>query len=103
MSHYVPLRKRTHLHLEKIIQETGVTPAINQVELHPYFPQAKQRAWDKVHGIVTQAWSPARAGEPACSGPDDQGRCRSSRQDDPASDFALACSTRRDSAAESNV
>ena len=44
--------------MEKIIQETGVTPAINQVELHPYFPQAKQRAWDKVHGIVTQAWSP---------------------------------------------
>jgi diketogulonate reductase-like aldo/keto reductase len=46
------------VHLEKINQETGVTPAINQVELHPYFPQAEQRAWDKVHGIVTQAWSP---------------------------------------------
>jgi diketogulonate reductase-like aldo/keto reductase len=46
------------VHLEKIIQETGVTPAINQVELHPYFPQAEQRAWDKEHGIVTQAWSP---------------------------------------------
>ena len=28
------------------------------MELHPYFPQAEQRAWDKAHGIVTQAWSP---------------------------------------------
>ena len=46
------------VHMEKIIHETGVTPAINQVELHPYFPQAEQRAWDKAHGIVTQAWSP---------------------------------------------
>jgi diketogulonate reductase-like aldo/keto reductase len=46
------------VHLEKIIQETGMTPAINQVELHPYFPQAEQRARDKVQGIVTQAWSP---------------------------------------------
>jgi diketogulonate reductase-like aldo/keto reductase len=46
------------VHLEKIIHETGVTPAINQVELHPYFPQAEQRAWDKAHGIVAQAWSP---------------------------------------------
>jgi diketogulonate reductase-like aldo/keto reductase len=35
-----------------------VTPAINQIELHPYFPQAEQRAWDKAHGLVTQAWSP---------------------------------------------
>ena len=46
------------VHLGKIIQETGVTPAINQVEVHPYFPQAEQRAWDKARGIVTQAWSP---------------------------------------------
>lgn len=45
-------------HLETLIHETGVTPAINQIELHPYFPQAEQRAWDKAHGIVTQAWSP---------------------------------------------
>ncbi|MBO1325116.1 aldo/keto reductase [Acetobacter sp. TBRC 12305] len=45
-------------HLEKIIAETGVTPAVNQVELHPYFPQAEQRAFDKAHGILTQSWSP---------------------------------------------
>jgi len=45
-------------HLERIIGETGVTPAINQVELHPYFPQAEQRAFDRAHGIVTESWSP---------------------------------------------
>ncbi|WP_345293449.1 aldo/keto reductase, partial [Isoptericola chiayiensis] len=44
--------------------ETGVTPAVNQIELHPYFPQADQRAYDTAHGIVTQAWSPiGRANE----------------------------------------
>ncbi|WP_018661875.1 aldo/keto reductase [Heyndrickxia acidiproducens] len=45
-------------HLERIIQETGVTPSINQVELHPYFAQEEQRAWHKEHGIVTESWSP---------------------------------------------
>lgn len=46
------------VHLERIMSETGVAPVVNQVELHPYFPQAEQRAFDKTHGIVTQSWSP---------------------------------------------
>ena len=45
-------------HLEKIRSATGVTPSVNQIELHPYFPQAEQRAFDKSLGIVTQSWSP---------------------------------------------
>lgn len=45
-------------HLQRLIDETGVTPSINQIELHPYFPQAEQRAWDTAHGIVTESWSP---------------------------------------------
>lgn len=45
-------------HLEKIIGETGVAPSINQIELHPYFPQAEQRAFDATHGIVIESWSP---------------------------------------------
>lgn len=49
-------------YLEKIIAETGVTPAINQIELHPYFNQADQRAWDAAHGIVDEAWSPVARG-----------------------------------------
>lgn len=51
-------------HLDDIINATGVTPATNQIELHPYFPQAEQRADNEARGIATQAWSPiGRAGE----------------------------------------
>ncbi|WP_435736780.1 aldo/keto reductase [Cellulosimicrobium sp. PMB13] len=51
-------------HLDTVIAATGVTPVVNQVELHPYFPQANQRHADAERGVVTQAWSPlARAGE----------------------------------------
>lgn len=51
-------------HLDEIISATGVTPATNQIELHPYFPQAEQRADNEARGITTQAWSPiGRAGE----------------------------------------
>jgi len=45
-------------HLERIVDETGVTPSVNQIELHPYFPQAGQRAVDAGLGIVTESWSP---------------------------------------------
>jgi len=45
-------------HLETIIQATGVTPAVNQIELHPRFPQAHMRSVDEQLGIVTEAWSP---------------------------------------------
>lgn len=48
----------TARHLERIIEETGVTPAVNQIELHPYFPQADMRAIDERLGIRTEAWSP---------------------------------------------
>ena len=44
--------------LERLIDETGVVPAVNQVELHPYFPQAQLRAFHRVHGIRTESWSP---------------------------------------------
>lgn len=45
-------------HLTRIIEETGVTPAVNQVELHPRFAQGSLRAFHRQHGIVTQSWSP---------------------------------------------
>jgi 2,5-diketo-D-gluconate reductase A len=44
--------------LERLIDETGVVPAVNQVELHPYFPQASLRAFHAEHGIRTESWSP---------------------------------------------
>src|SRR5690606_25766944 len=51
-------------HLERIIQETGVTPSLNQIELHPFFNQEEQRRVHAEHGIQTQSWSPiARAAD----------------------------------------
>lgn len=44
--------------LERVGAETGVLPAVNQVELHPYFPQEALLAFHAEHGIVTEAWSP---------------------------------------------
>lgn len=44
--------------LQRLIDETGVTPAVNQVELHPYFPQDVLRAFHAERGIRTESWSP---------------------------------------------
>ncbi|GAB2710818.1 diketogulonate reductase-like aldo/keto reductase [Microbacterium marinum] len=44
--------------LARIIEATGVVPAVNQVELHPYFPQAHLRAFHASQGIRTESWSP---------------------------------------------
>lgn len=49
-------------HLETLIKETGVTPSINQIELHPYFNQQELRDFDEKHGIITEAWSPLGRG-----------------------------------------
>ena len=49
-------------HLDRLIRETGVTPSVNQIELHPYFPQEEQRRADRERGVVTQAWSPLARG-----------------------------------------
>lgn len=45
-------------HLNKLKDETGILPAINQIELHPYFNQALMRKFDRNNGIVTMDWSP---------------------------------------------
>lgn len=45
-------------HLERIERETGVRPVVNQIEVHPYFPQSEQLAYHREHGILTEAWSP---------------------------------------------
>lgn len=49
-------------HLERIERETGVRPVVNQVEVHPYFPQEEQLAYHREHGILTEAWSPIGRG-----------------------------------------
>lgn len=48
----------TPAHLEQLMAEVEVVPAVNQVELHPYFVQPDLQAADTERGIVTQAWSP---------------------------------------------
>lgn len=50
-------------HLDRIIHETGVTPVVNQVELHPRFQQRELRAFHRTQGIATQAWSPLGQGQ----------------------------------------
>jgi len=45
-------------HLDTLVRETGTAPAVNQVELHPYFSQKEQVAFDHRNDIITQAWSP---------------------------------------------
>ncbi|MGA2320280.1 MAG: aldo/keto reductase [Solirubrobacteraceae bacterium] len=50
-------------HIERLVAETGVTPSINQVELHPYFQQVGLRREHEERGIVTEAWSPLAQGQ----------------------------------------
>lgn len=45
-------------HLDKIVEETGVVPAVNQIEVSPYFHNEKVHAHNQKLGIVTEAWSP---------------------------------------------
>ncbi|TIQ27870.1 MAG: aldo/keto reductase [Mesorhizobium sp.] len=49
-------------HLERIIGETGVTPAVNQIELHPRFQQRDKREFHKKHDIRIESWSPLGSG-----------------------------------------
>lgn len=45
-------------HLTALLEQTDVMPAVNQIELHPYFQQKDLVAFHQTHGIITQAWSP---------------------------------------------
>lgn len=56
-------------HLERIERETGVRPVVNQIEVHPYFPQTEQLAYHREHGILTEAWSPLGKGSALLSEP----------------------------------
>jgi diketogulonate reductase-like aldo/keto reductase len=45
-------------HLARLLDKATVVPAVNQIELHPYFQQREVQALDTEHGVLTQAWSP---------------------------------------------
>ncbi len=49
-------------HIERLVNETGVKPSVNQIELHPFFNQAAQRKWHEENHVHTQSWSPLSRG-----------------------------------------
>jgi diketogulonate reductase-like aldo/keto reductase len=49
-------------HIERLEKETGVLPSVNQIELHPLFPQQELRAFHTAKGILTESWSPLGRG-----------------------------------------
>jgi 2,5-diketo-D-gluconate reductase A len=50
-------------HLERLLAETDVKPTVNQVELHPEFPQEELRGFHEEHGILTESWGPLGQGK----------------------------------------
>ncbi|MGZ5405389.1 MAG: aldo/keto reductase [Nocardioides sp.] len=49
-------------HLDRIVEETGVVPVVNQVEVHPFFSNQAVREANRRHGVITEAWSPLAQG-----------------------------------------
>jgi len=49
-------------HLQRLLDETGEMPAINQIEMHPYLQQSPVRRFDAEHHIITEDWSPLASG-----------------------------------------
>jgi 2,5-diketo-D-gluconate reductase A len=50
-------------HLDRLANDSAVVPAVNQIEVHPYFTNEKVRAYGREHGIATEAWSPIAQGK----------------------------------------
>ncbi|MFI7605883.1 aldo/keto reductase [Micromonospora sp. NPDC049366] len=49
-------------HIDRLVAETGVAPVVNQIEVHPYFPQEEALAYHRDKGILVQGWSPLGRG-----------------------------------------
>ncbi len=85
-------------HLDRLLAETEVVPAVNQIEVHPYFRQSDLLKVDTEHGILNQAWAPIggitfyREGSPRldAEGSGDRRHRRRARQDARTGDAALA-------------
>lgn len=59
----------TAAHLDRLEQETGVVPAVNQIEMHPLLPQEELRSVHRAKGIVTESWSPLARGREVLKAP----------------------------------
>lgn len=60
--HHIGVSNFLPEHIQRLERETGELPAVNQIELHPYFPQVEQVDFHQEHGIATEAWSPLSSG-----------------------------------------
>ncbi|WP_069770250.1 aldo/keto reductase [Streptomyces sp. LUP30] len=56
-------------HLDRLEKETGVLPSVNQIELHPLFPQEELRAFHEAKGVRTESWSPLGRGSAILADP----------------------------------
>ena len=83
-------------HLQRLARETATTPAVNQIEVHPYFTNDLVRAYGAEHGIATEAWSPI-AHRPGAGARRSrrQANCRGFRPDTGSGRAALAHPARR--------
>jgi 2,5-diketo-D-gluconate reductase A len=52
----------TPTHLQRLIDETGVAPHVDQIQLNPYLPRAEERRFQETHAIVTESWAPIGSG-----------------------------------------
>ena len=80
----------TEAHLRRIIEDTGVTPVVNQIELHPRFPQEEMRRVHERLGIRTEAWSPTGQDGGASRGAGSDRPGRAARSDPGAGHSAVA-------------
>ena len=84
-------------HLDRLARRPTPCPAVNQIEVHPYFANDEVRAYGQKHGIATEAWSPIAQGKVL----DDAGR-RRHRRGDTASRLRRWCCAGTSSAATSS-
>lgn len=61
--HHIGVSNFLPEHIERLEAETGELPEVNQIELHPYFPQVEQVDYHREKGILTEAWSPLGRGK----------------------------------------
>jgi diketogulonate reductase-like aldo/keto reductase len=67
--HHIGVSNFLPEHLERLRDETGELPALNQIELHPFFPQTDALAYHRENGIITESWSPLGRGNALLTNP----------------------------------
>ena len=75
-------------HLQRLLDETGELPALNQIELHPRLQQTELRAFHAQHGVVTEDWSPLASGGDLLADPVIAGIARAAASPRPRSSCA---------------